>query len=95
MPSPLITGGTNTKVTVGNTTTTILAANNARLGAKFVNTSDEAITLSFGEDAVLTEGVVLSASGGAYTMDGNDLDPRVINGICASGGKVLSVVEQT
>lgn len=95
MASTVITGGTNTKVTVGNTSTLVLAANNARLAAKFTNTSNEAITLSFGEAAVALEGVVLSASGGSYSMDANDLDVRAIYGICASGGKVLSVVEQT
>lgn len=87
------TSVTNTKVTVNNTSTTILAANNGRLGATFVNTSNEEITLSLSGTAVSKEGIPLAASGGAYVMDADGIYTGVITAICASGGKVLSVTE--
>ena len=85
----------HTPPSIGNTTTLALAANANREYAMFINDSDEAIYLELGDDAVMNEGIRLNAEGGSYEMSrkiGN-LDTRVVNGICASGTKVLLVTE--
>jgi len=84
---------TNTAVTVGNTTTAILAAEPSRMHVVIVNDSDEAVYLAFGADAVLNSGVRLNASGGSYEMNPDNLYAGAINGICTSGQKVVTVVE--
>ena len=87
------TASTSGAVTVGNTTTVILATNPDRKAATFVNDSDEAIYLQLGAAAALNQGIRLNASGGAFTIDKNNLFTGAINGICASGSKVLVVTE--
>ena len=75
-------------------TTLALAANANRDYALFANDGDETVYLEFGDDAVMNEGIPI-LSGGSYEMSrqiGN-LDVRVANAICASGGLVLLVAE--
>lgn len=86
---------THTAPSIGSSTTPALAANSNRLYALFINDSDETIYLKFGASAVSNEGVRLNASGGSYEMSkklGN-LYTGAVNGICASGSKVLLVTE--
>ena len=86
---------THTAPSIGATTTVALASNANRLYALLVNDSNEVIYLKLGADAVLNQGIRLNASGGNYAMSkklGN-LYTGAINGICASGGKVLLVLE--
>ena len=76
-------------------TTLALAANANREYAMFINDSNEVIYMKVGVVAVQNEGIRLNASGGSYEMNrqiGN-LDTRVVNAICASGGKELLVTE--
>ena len=86
---------TNTKVTVGSTSTLILAANSARGFATIVNDSDETIYLGFGEAAVLNEGLRIASSGGGYEINSTNLFIGPIYGISTSGSKVVSVMEAT
>ena len=87
---PLIKDSTPFKVTVGATTTEILAANGNREYALIQNDSDEVIYIAKGVAAVLNTGIRLNASGGSYEMSrllGN-LSQGAVNGICTSGSKV-------
>lgn len=90
-----VTAPTHTAPTIGNTTTTALAANASRVYALLVNDSDEVIYIKLGAAAVLNQGIRLNASGGSYEMSrqvGN-LYTGAINAICASGSKKLLVTE--
>lgn len=88
----------HTVVTVGNTSTTVLAANALRQYALFINDSDETVYLSLdGTAAALNDGVRLNAAGGSYEMSvrlGNIAQGAVV-GICASGSKKLLVTVGT
>lgn len=84
---------TSTGVTVGSSTTEVLASNPDRKSATIVNASDEVVYLQLGAAAVSGEGIYLAASGGAFNIDKNNLFTGAINGICASGGKVVTVTE--
>ena len=81
-------------VSVGATSTVVLAANADREYACLVNDSDEAIYLGLGQAAGLNAGVRLNANGGSYeiTTFGNRFTGS-INAICASGGKNLTYTE--
>jgi len=86
---------THTAPSIGTTTTVALASNANRLYALLVNNSDEVIYFKLGANAVLNQGIRLNANGGSYEMSkllGN-LYTGAINGICASGNKVLLVLE--
>lgn len=82
---------THATVTVGNTTTAILTANQKRRHLLLQNDSDEIIYVSFGKAAVLHEGVRLAASGGQFEMFGDLVYGHAINAICTSGSKKLLV----
>ena len=79
--------------TIGNTSTTALAANANRKNATFVNDSDETIYLARGATAVMHQGPRLNANGGSFEINANNLYTGIVTGICASGGKVLCVEE--
>lgn len=87
------TASTSGGVTVGSSSTAILAANPDRKSATIVNASDEVVYLQLGATAVSGQGIYLAASGGAFNIDKNNLFTGAINGICASGGKVVTVTE--
>jgi hypothetical protein len=95
MPSGGYSTPTHTAPSVAATTTEVLAANSSRLYGLLVNDSDEAIYIKIGTSAVMNEGIRLNPIGGSYEMSreiGN-LNTAVINAICASGSKVLLVLE--
>lgn len=91
--------------TIGATATLALDANQYRVKATFVNDSNETIYLAKSEGAAMNSGIRLNANGGSF----EDLPTMVtINGrtfayiykgaytaICASGGKVLTVQEES
>ena len=83
-------------ITVGNVTTVVLAANLNREGLDLVNLSSpsEAISLGFGNDAVLGQGKVLTSYGSTYHMGTANKYQGAINAICASGGMQLAVSEE-
>lgn len=89
----VITTQTSTGPTVGATSTKVLAANAARVYASFVNDSTEDFYLAFGAAAVMHTGVFLKALGGSYEITHANLFFGAVNGICASGSKVLCVTE--
>jgi len=89
----VITTQTSTGPTVGATSTEVLAANAARVYASFVNDSTEDFYLAFGVEAVMHTGVFLKALGGSYEITHANLFFGAVNGICASGSKVLCVTE--
>lgn len=77
-------------VTVGSSSTLILADNPDRISATIVNDSDEVIYLALDTTAVMNSGIRINASGGSaeitqYTGQ--------ISGICTSGGKNVTVTE--
>ena len=87
------TASTSGSVTVGSSSTAVLAANPDRKSATIVNGSDEVVYLQLGATAVSGEGIYLVAAGGAFNIDHGNLFTGAINAICASGGKVVSVTE--
>ena len=80
----------NTKVSVGSTSTTVLAANANRRFAVIVNDSDEDIYLNLSGTAVINEGIRINANGGNYV---EDIYTGIITGICASGSKNVTITE--
>ena len=83
----------DTSVTVGNTTTPVVGANTHRADLVLVNDGDEPIYLARGNDAVMNAGIRLNAAGGAYEINEVNHFTGVINAICASGQKNLTVSE--
>lgn len=79
---------TSTAITVGATSTTVLASNSSRLKAVIVNDSDEDIYLKYGSGAALHSGILLKAAGGAII---EEMYTGIITGICVSGSKVLTL----
>ena len=90
-----LTSITNGTLSVGATTTVLLAENLDRKWAIFVNDSNEAIYLAFGEAAVMNSGMRLNATGGTFEMTTFDCYQGAINAICTSGSKNLTVMEGT
>jgi hypothetical protein len=84
---------TGTKVTVGSSSTTILAANANRNFAVFVNDSDETIYLDLSGTAVINSGIRLNANGGAYEINLANMYTGIVTGICSSGSKNITVTE--
>ena len=80
----------STGVTVGSTSTNVLAANASRKKAIIVNDSNETIYLKYGTGATANSGIRLNANGGSLE---EDVYTGIITGICASGGKVVTVTE--
>jgi hypothetical protein len=89
----IATSMVNTKTTVGVASTLVLAANSSRRFLFLVNDSDENIYVSLGSAAVLNEGILLTAGGGALTLDVASMWLGAIYCICLSGTKGLTVSE--
>ncbi|MFW9821379.1 MAG: hypothetical protein ACFFE4_00495 [Candidatus Thorarchaeota archaeon] len=83
--------GTPTKITVGNTSTLILAASDTREYIGLVNDSNENIYVSFGSAAVMNQGLRLNSNGGSVVFKFPQIPYVAIYGICSSGGKNLTV----
>jgi hypothetical protein len=81
---------THATVTVGNTSTLVLAADLKREHLLLINDSDEIIYVSFGQPAVLNTGIRLNTAGGQFEMV-DTVYQQAIYGICASGNKKLLV----
>ena len=60
-------------VTVGATSTLVLAANPKRVDLELVNDSDTAIYLARGNAAVMNKGIPLTAKGSSYGMNSLNL----------------------
>ena len=83
----------NTKVDVGSSSTAVLSANSGRRFLFLVNDSDENIYVSLSSTAVLNEGILLTAGGGALTLDIASMWLGSVSAICLSGTKNLTVSE--
>lgn len=83
----------NSAVSVGNTSTLVLAANSSRRYLFLVNDSDENIYVSLGSAAVMNEGILLTSQGGALTLDTTSMYIGAIYAICSSGTKNLTICE--
>ncbi len=84
MPDPTIwpiESVVDTTVEVQLASTIVLAANDARGDADFVNDGDDAIYLSRGNVAVLGQGIRLNPNGGSYHIGTNNLFKGIIYGI--------------
>ena len=79
---------TNFNVSIGTSSTQVLAANSGRKLLILVNDSDEPIYVSLGATATLNNGIRLNASGGALALD-NPIFKGVVNAISANGSKTL------
>ncbi|KKN71750.1 hypothetical protein LCGC14_0418160 [marine sediment metagenome] len=79
----------STSVSVGASSTAVIAASRDRLKVVLVNDSDETIYLGFNSAAILNQGIRLNARGGTVTEYENI---GTITAICASGGKNLTVI---
>ena len=89
--SPTVaTANVTTAISVGTSSTTVLASNSDRIEAIIVNDSDETVYLNLSGTAVMNEGVRLNASGGALALN---TYTGIITAICTSGGKNLTVTE--
>ena len=95
MNATILQTPTPTKVSVGSSDTTVLAAFGGRSYAVFVNDSNETIFLALGATAVINEGIRLNANGGSYEIKGENLWLGEVSAICASGSKNLTVTEST
>lgn len=83
---------TNFNVSVGSSSTQVLAANSSRKLLILINDSDEDIYLALGSTATLNSGIRLNKKGGSLTLD----DPKytgVVNAICTTGSKNLVGIE--
>ncbi len=95
MTIPQDTTPLDSEVTVGATSTAILAAHPKRLTATIVNDSNEPIYVSTGGAAVVGQGIRLNANGGSYEIHAQNIYYGAINGICASGSKDVSISQTT
>ena len=95
MPVPrILRGATNKAVTVGSSSTEILAFNDQRGYATIINDSNEDVYLALEEAAVMNSGARLAANGGTYEIGGGgDNYFGSVYGICTSGSKVVVVTE--
>lgn len=80
-------------VTVGATSTSVLAENLSRKYLCLCNDSNETIYLSLGAAAQMNKGIRLNANGGVVEWFGPNVHLVSIYGICASGSKVLTIME--
>ena len=83
----------NDGVSVGATTTQVLAVNTARTFAALVNDSDEIIYLSLSGTAIANKGIRLNVGGGSYEINMTNLYTGAVFAICASGSKNMTVAE--
>jgi len=79
-----------TQVSVGSSTTEIADALGDRMAIIIVNDSDETIYIMLGNDAIMNRGIRLNANGGSFATE---MYQGVINGICASGSRNVTVTE--
>ena len=79
--------------TVGTSSTEILAKNHQRSMMIICNDSDETIYLAIGEDAVMNKGLRLIENDYVAFFNGDPSLSQAVNGICASGSKVVTTLE--
>ena len=91
---PRVNSATSTAVTVGNTSTSVLAANPDRKAVVLVNDSDTDIYVELSASATINEGVRLNAGGGSFRMDlSTGIYLGAISAIASAGSKNMTVIE--
>lgn len=88
--SSSVNTATSDGITVGDSSTTVLAINENRKSATIVNDSDETIYLKLGSGASLNSGIRINANGGSAKITEYT---GVITAICVSGDKIVTVTE--
>ena len=78
-------GQTPATTTVTTSTTEIVPKNRSRKFLILTNIGTGDCYISFGEDAILSRGILLGASGGSLVMDDDGISSEAVNGIVASG----------
>ena len=76
------------------TTTEIIAEDGDRKYAILYNDSNEIVYLGIGAPAVMNQGPRMNPEGGFYEMlkaAGGNFSMQAVNGICASGGKNVTI----
>ena len=87
-------GNAPVAVSVGVATGVALAANTARKGAAFINTSSNYISFATGANAaILYSGITLNPNGGVWVMDQYTFTTGAINAIASGAASNLSVLE--
>lgn len=80
-------------ITIGSTSTLVMAANEARKFASLINDSDEEIYIALGVAAEMNKGRRINRRGGTLTISGGAPFRGVIYAICSSGSKNLCTAE--
>ena len=78
---------------VGTTSSIVLAANDDRRAATFVNDSDTVIYLALGPSASLNSGIRLNPAGGSFEINYNNRYSGAISAICSANNKNLCITE--
>ncbi len=83
-----------TKVTVANTSTSVLAANTARTHAiiQWDEANTEPLFVGFGKPAVQDKGIAIQP-GGHYEIGPHNMHTGAVFGICTSGGQTARIME--
>lgn len=90
---PPVAWNAPTFVAVGVASGLALAANANRKGATFVNDSVNTIYLGIGANAVVGSGIRLNANGGAYEINGFNLNVQAINAIATGAASNMGIHE--
>lgn len=90
-----LSSATNESVTVGTSTTAILAANGQRHYAAIINSGSYPVYLGIGAEAVANKGIYLAPSGGSYEINEQNLFIGAINGIAVGGDSNVTVVHSS
>lgn len=93
MSNPGLLSPVNSNIAVGSSSTEILAANGDRSHLALVNDSNETIYIAISGAAVMNKGIRLNSNGGSAEWKWPLIPKQVINGICASGSKNLTIFE--
>lgn len=88
----VLTPGTPTQVSIGTTSSTLIAANPNRLYAHIVNNSGQPIYIQYSVSAALNQGIKLPP-GSFYTIESNNLWLGAINAIGVMAGQLIDILE--
>lgn len=92
-----ISGTTNSSSTVSNSASSVVSDNTGRLYLSLVNDGANVVYLHFiatSTGVVAQEGIRLSATGGSFEIDANNLYLGEIYAITSSGTSTLTIVEK-
>lgn len=76
---------TEGKVTITDAGVLIIAANNNRTALYVTNLGGEWVCVNHKTPVVFGQGIMLQPNGGTYMIESENLDKRLLHGICATG----------